>query len=333
MASIAPAVSICVPIHNGERFVRETIESALAQTFRDFELVLCDNASNDGTHAICNSFLDERIRYVRYENLVPQSGNWNRCLTLARGEFVILLHADDLLHPEFLTRALAVLRQHDDVGLVNCAVQRIDVNGRPLVVQQLFDTDRIDRSREILRKLLLDGCVINPAGVLVRKSVLERVGPFTDAVVWGIDWHMWIRIASVSPVAYLADPLASYRQHESSGTAAILPTARNARDECWVVRNVIASIGPEMRRLERVAFRAVAHRTWCLAEDACRGGMMKAARAGIKNAVRIDPSKLVDPRVWALWIATYMGYGSFQRLRSVRRVFTTSPRDRRENAA
>jgi glycosyltransferase involved in cell wall biosynthesis len=309
-----PKVSVCVPAYNAAAFLPTAIESVLAQTFSDFELVVSDDASDDQTPFICSEYTDPRFRATRSRARLGQSGNWNRCLELAEGEYVVLLHADDALQPTYLERAVAMLDAHVDIGLVHCAVQHVDERNRPLSIQRLFNDDRIDRDGETLRRLLLDGCVISPAGVTVRRVVYEDVGRFTDKIVWGVDWHMWIRIALRYPVAYLSQPLALYRDHAQSGTAAVMASGRNARDERWAVDDVfklIESDRPELRRLRPRCVRGVAHRTWCFAEAVCARGDMAAARVGIGNAIRVWPGMLAQTRTWALWVATYAGYRYF----------------------
>lgn len=309
-----PRVSVCIPSHNAARFLPAAIESVLAQSFPDFHVVVSDDASDDETPAICRNYDDPRFRVVRSDRRLGQSGNWNRCVELARGEYVILLHADDELRPGYLERTVGVLDAHEDVGLVHCAVHHVDEVRRPLAVQRLFSEDKVDRNDETLRHLLLDGCVISPAGVLVRRAAYENVGRFTDKIVWGVDWHIWIRIALRYRVAYLSEPLAFYRDHAQSGTAAVMASGRNARDERWAIEDLfglIESVRPDLHTLKPAAVRGVAHRTWCFAETMCERGEMAAARTGIKNAIRIWPGMLRQSRTWGLWAATYTGYRYF----------------------
>lgn len=312
-------VSVCVPAYNGAAFIERTIDSVLRQTFTDFELVICDNASKDATPEIGKKYTDPRVRYARFDELVPQGSNWNRCLSLAKADYVILLHADDVLLPDYLRRAVRVLDANPDVQIVHCSVEHIDTADNPIASQQLYESDFVDRSNRLLTHLLVDGCVVNPAGVLVRRSAFAAAGPFTDEVVWGVDWHMWLRIALHGPAAYIADTLSRYRQHPQSGTSSLLPTGRNARDESWVLRDIFNRIPASRRDLHALrgrAVRQVAHRTWCLAEEACRQGKMPSARTGIWNAVKISPRMVLKPRVLILWLATYFGYGMFNDLHS-----------------
>ena len=231
---------------------------------------------------------------------------------------MILLHADDELQPRFLTRALEILEANDDVGLANCAVEHIDEDGNHLQLQQLFDGDRVDRDGAVLRRLLLEGCVINPVGVLVRRELYSEVGGgFTDRVVWGVDWHMWIRVAMAAPVGYVSEPLARYRQHTASGTSGVMTTARNGRDEMWVLDDVFRIAHkrrPDLMKLRGAARDGVGDRTWWMAERMCQEGEMGAARKGLRNAVSFRPALAGRPRTWALLAATFLGYDWFQRV-------------------
>jgi glycosyltransferase involved in cell wall biosynthesis len=326
-----PKVSVCIPAYNAAAFLPAAIESVLDQSFQDFEIIVSDDASGDDTMGVCARYHDPRLRAVRSNVRLGQSGNWNRCVELAQGEYVILLHADDELLPNYLQRGVDVLDAHSEVGLLHCTTQHIDGTGRPLTVQRLLDEDLIDLDGIILRHLLLDGCVINPAGVLVRREAYEQAGAFTPKIVWGVDWHMWIRIALRWPVAYLATPLSRYREHAQSGTSSVMATGRNARDERWVLDDLFSVIKqnrPELYGLKDAAIRASAYRTWCFAETLCEAGDMQAARIGIRNAIRMCPPMLREPKVWGLWVATYTGYGWFSRAHALKDAVATRVRQR-----
>src|SRR5438045_2978412 len=115
-----PRVSICVPTYNGARWIGEAIESALGQTFGEFELLIVDDASTDDTLERVRRVSDPRIRIERNERNLGLVGNWNQCVRLARGEFVKFLFQDDLLYPTCLERMLSLFRTHDEIGMVFC---------------------------------------------------------------------------------------------------------------------------------------------------------------------------------------------------------------------
>jgi glycosyltransferase involved in cell wall biosynthesis len=320
-----PKISVCIPTYNGKQFLPRAIESVLAQRSRHFELIVSDDASDDGTVGVCHDYRDPRLRVFRSNARLGQARNWNRCLELATGEYVVLLHADDELLPGYVERAAAILDANEDVGLVHCTVQHIDAASNPLGLQQLFDEDRVDRDDIVLRRLLLDGCVVNPAGVMVRREAFDTAGRFSEQIVWGVDWHMWIRVALRWSVGYLAEPLARYRQHPGSGTTAVMTNGRNARDERWAAEDLfdlIRRTRPDLYELKPQAIEGVAHRTWCAAETMCSAGDMVSARAGVRNAVRIWPRMALQSKAWGLWVATFVGYDWFIKAHAGKQRFT-----------
>jgi glycosyltransferase involved in cell wall biosynthesis len=131
-----PRVGIGMPVYNGEPYVRQSIESLLNQTFGDFELVIADNASTDGTEAICREYVarDPRVRYVRNPANLGGPGNFRRVFALCRGEYHKWSTADDFWDPTAVEKCVAVLDAEPEVVLAYPKTRLVDVNGRP------FDT-------------------------------------------------------------------------------------------------------------------------------------------------------------------------------------------------
>ena len=132
MGSHGPRVSVCIPVRNGADYIAECLESVLAQTFGDFELLVVDNCSTDDTETIVRRYTDRRLRYIRNAKNLGLVGNANRCLQLASSEYVGLFHHDDVMLPENLARKVSVLDAHPGVGFVHSNVLLIDQKGRRL---------------------------------------------------------------------------------------------------------------------------------------------------------------------------------------------------------
>jgi len=132
--SASPTVGIGMPVFNGERYVEAAISSILAQSFGDFELVICDNASTDRTEAICRRFAaaDPRIRYVRHAENLGAHPNYNRSFELSRGRYFKWAAHDDVLKPEFLAACVAALEQNTDAALCQSDIDYIDEEGRSI---------------------------------------------------------------------------------------------------------------------------------------------------------------------------------------------------------
>lgn len=127
-------VTIGLPVYNGENFVAEAIESILAQTYRDFELLISDNASEDRTGEICREYAarDPRISYARMERNLGAAPNYNHLVAIAKGEYFKWAAHDDRCEPTFLERCVQVLDERPDVVLVHSKVRIIDDRSQPV---------------------------------------------------------------------------------------------------------------------------------------------------------------------------------------------------------
>lgn len=130
-----PRVSIGLPVYNGERFLAESIQSILAQTFTDLELILCDNASTDSTAEICRSFAaqDSRVRYYRNERNIGAMPNFNRVFRLSRAPYFKWVAHDDAHHPRYLEECVRVLDERPEVVICHAATRVIDAQGREVL--------------------------------------------------------------------------------------------------------------------------------------------------------------------------------------------------------
>lgn len=132
MTTQSPRVSIGLPVYNGENFLRQSVDSVIAQTFTDWELVISDNCSNDATESICRQYAasDPRIRYFRQPKNLGGLPNHNKTLELARGEYFKLYAHDDMLKPTYLERLVPILDQDPSIVLAHSKVMIIDAHGR-----------------------------------------------------------------------------------------------------------------------------------------------------------------------------------------------------------
>jgi glycosyltransferase involved in cell wall biosynthesis len=178
--SKSPRVSIGVAVYNGERFLPQTLTSLLAQTYRDFELIICDNCSADRTEQICRSYgeRDARIRYYRNAANIGAPRNFNQAFELSQGQYFKWSGADDLCAPEMIERCLAVLDQRPDVVLAYTKTRLIDETGAAV---DDYD-DRLDLQFETPHKrlshLLWNVWMCNAVFGLIRSRVMKGVGCF-----------------------------------------------------------------------------------------------------------------------------------------------------------
>jgi len=213
--SSSPLVSVLIPVFNRELYIAPCVESALAQTWGNLEVVIVDNCSTDRTWEICQSLAgrDVRVRIFRNDRNIGPVANWKRCAEEARGELAKLLFSDDLIKPSFLERAVPFL---DDpaIGLV---VTGVDIEGRTEYTGHCRN-GRISRGAYV-RNMMFNGRLpVSPGATLLRAKDLRR-NLFVDFGRHGIGPDLLLLLltgASHQTIAYLAEPLAVFRDHPGS---------------------------------------------------------------------------------------------------------------------
>lgn len=215
-------MSICIPVHNGGRFIGQTIASVLAQTLEDFEVRVIDNASTDDTVDVVSGFSDPRVKLTRNDENIGAVGNWNRALSLAEGDLFKLVCADDTLAPECLAEQVRALRAHDDVVLVAGQRDVVDEDGRVLLrARGLADLDGVVDGRRAVRATVRAGTNIfgEPACTLMRTALLDRCGPFSGARPYMIDLDYWCRMLRLGSLYADRRAVATFRVVGSSWSA------------------------------------------------------------------------------------------------------------------
>jgi glycosyltransferase involved in cell wall biosynthesis len=210
-----PSVSVCIPCYNGDQFVGRTIESVLAQSFTNFELILVDDQSTDDTVSVLKSFSDPRIRLFLNEHNMGLGPSWKSALSQSTAKYVKLLCDDDLLHPDCLAKQVQLLEDpsHSEVVLAVCNRKVIDSNGRVILEKRLpFPCGRIDGAT-LVRKSIRWGAnlVGEPAVGLFRRDALLRSTTWKATNSYYADLDLWTQLL-VHGDAFL-DPefMASFR--------------------------------------------------------------------------------------------------------------------------
>lgn len=235
--SAAPAVSIGIPTYRGASHIAETIDSALAQTFADFELLILDDVSPDDTAQVVARYRDSRVRFLRNERNVGVEENWNRCLRLARGRYFKLLPHDDLITPDCLAREVEVLEadQAEELALVFCARRVIDIRSRPLLTRRYPHAGGLIPARAAARRCIRSGANLigEPGGVLFRTALARRVGDFDASLRIVTDLDYWFRLLVYGDAYYLPDSLVSFRVSRGAWSVAI-GTAQDAEFRAFI---------------------------------------------------------------------------------------------------
>ena len=178
-------VSVCIPAYRAERFIAATIESVLAQTSEDWELVVIDDASPDATFAVASRYAgDPRVRLDRNATNLGPIGNWNHVVGRAQGRYVKVLCSDDLLYPDCLERQAAALSAHPGAGMVAARRDVIDAQGRVVIAGRGLAglSGPVDGRRALERMVEIGTTPFGePSIVLFRTAALREAGPFRDA--------------------------------------------------------------------------------------------------------------------------------------------------------
>lgn len=203
-----PRVSVLMPVYNGERYLREAIESILNQTFTDFEFVIVDDGSTDGTAAILDSCDDPRIVRLKNHTNIGLPGSLNRGLTAARAEFVARMDADDISLTARLEKQVNYLDKHPEIGILGSANQVIDA----------YDQDRGMRHRplydlEIRWISLLRTPFAHPATMIRRDVMTQNDLRYDEAFQTAEDYELFTRMLKYTCGANLSEPLIRYRSH------------------------------------------------------------------------------------------------------------------------
>jgi glycosyltransferase involved in cell wall biosynthesis len=210
MTARAPRISVCLLTYNHSAIVRDTIESVLGQTFRDFELILSDDCSTDDTWLLLQQLAerDSRIRVVRTPRNLGMPGNANFAVAHARGEHVALLHHDDLYAPKLLQAWLDVIDRHPDMGFVsNCYG-----NYQSDVLHGEGFPERSDGVRLLEQRLLKRWDSPFRGTALIRRSCWDAVGGMRERFGLLADVDLWMRLAAQWSVGYVNEPVITVRQ-------------------------------------------------------------------------------------------------------------------------
>ncbi|GAA0582602.1 glycosyltransferase [Craurococcus roseus] len=290
--SAAPAVSILTPAYDVARFVGAAVDSALAQTSPDWEMVVVDDGSVDGTAAVVAARKDPRIRLIRQANAGVSAAR-SRAVEAARGRAVLFLDADDWLAPDALDRLSAALAAAppDAVGAYG-AYAFVAEDAKP-GDPPLRRKSGPFPAGDILERLVVQNLFANGGHLLLRREAVDRAGPFLSHVRYGEDWEYWIRLALQGPFAVVpgAEPLLFVRQRTGSAYNRMArdPAAfRPAMDAIFNNPALRERLGAE--RAEYLHRRAEAENAWIAGRELIRHGQRGPGLEKLRASVAAAPS-------------------------------------------
>ncbi|MCX5749199.1 MAG: glycosyltransferase [Candidatus Saganbacteria bacterium] len=203
-----PLVSVNIPVFNCERYIKETVESVLSQTFQDYEIILIDDGSKDRTSEIIKTMTDPRIKYFYQENQGIGAAR-NSAIERSSGKYIAFLDHDDLWLPEKLEKQMRLFQKTPKPGLVYCDTTFFNEKGDLYSFYSKSKPSRGMIFRDLLRKYNL-----SLETVVIDRKVLKETGLFDPEMMMVEEYDLFLRIASKYPADYVDEPLAKYRIHD-----------------------------------------------------------------------------------------------------------------------
>lgn len=193
-----------MPVYNAERFLTDAVESILRQTYEDFELIIVDDGSTDGTPDILSDFAkkDSRVRVIRNESNLGIVQSLNKGLLICQGKYVLRMDGDDISTPDRLSKQIPVMESEPEISVLGGAVSYIDAEGK---------TPGIVRKCRTNQSLLSANPLLHPT-VVIRKKTLDRIGArYEDRYLYAEDYFLWLRLSKEGKLHAIPDVVLNYR--------------------------------------------------------------------------------------------------------------------------
>lgn len=301
-----PEVSVIIPTHNDGAFIEEALRSVLNQTFRDFEIIVVNDGSTDGTEKRLEKYLD-RIVY-HYQECQGPSVSRNRALRAAQAPLVAFLDADDVWFPSKLEKQVRFARANPQYGIITTDVQWFNERG---VTNPSLKSKYPISNGFVLERLVLHNW-ISTSAAMVRRECFDRAGMFDEEPgIFGEDWMMWVRIAANYPV-YFLDEILTGRRVRSDSLGERDPEAqfRNLFRNLEKLRSSVPELASRPELFREAAYQICVAR----GERDLQEFNRLAAREKLKQAIGYRPLRL---RPWLVLAASWLPAGA---LRAVKRA-------------
>jgi glycosyltransferase involved in cell wall biosynthesis len=269
----APKVSVVTPSYNHARFLRQRIETILAQTFTDFEWIIVDDASSDGSREILQELAarDGRVRFYANEQNLGMPTTVNRAIAESRGKYVYRAESDDACAPRLLERFVTVLEKNPCVGLVHCRGLRIDEANRVWGGRRQSTADRVQSGREVFTRIVLGNDIMG-CNMMFTRAAHDEVGGFAVPPFESVcDYDFALRLCLKYDVAYVGDALGFHRVHGnnlSSKFQRTLDVEFFMKEQYEVLSRAFEAAKPEWGRMPELETTAFSRRTATTGADA-----------------------------------------------------------------
>ena len=202
-----PEISVIMSVYNGEIYLREAAESILNQTITDFEFIIVNDGSTDGSLKIIESYTDERIRVIRNDRNIGLTKSLNKALQQAKGEYIARQDADDISLQNRFEEQLIYLEKHPEVALLGTSAYKIDERGE--ILAKVIVPTKPDKDP-------LKGSQFFHGSLMFRKKVIDRLGGYNELFRYCQDYEFLLRITKLYELRNLPQVLYKFRFHKDN---------------------------------------------------------------------------------------------------------------------
>ena len=231
---MSPKVTVLMSVYNGEKYLNESINSIINQTFTDFEFLIIDDASTDSSRDIILSYSDPRIKLIKNKKNVGQSESLNRGLLEAKSEYIARMDQDDVSLTLRLDKQVRFMGEHPEVGVCGTFVDFTDQKHRSVVYSYLRNP--LINNQELKAQLLFSPCFVHPTVMIRSKILLNHRIRYDQEYEPAEDYWFWKKLSSVTDFANINDPLLKLREHSDQVSSKDFRRQSTAADN---VRNQI----------------------------------------------------------------------------------------------
>ena len=276
-----PLVSVVLPVFNGERYLRQTIDSILNQTYGHFELLVIDDGSEDGTPNVIRAYGDQ-VRFLRQPHGGASKAR-NHGLRLSQGKYIAMQDADDLWNKDKLALQVEFLEKHPDFGLVHCNCEGIDEEGRVFV--HWINSNRT----EALYRLFMHGHAVGVFSAVFKRDLLDRSGMFDEefAKAGLEDIDFWNRLSELTSFHCLSKTLVQHRIHRHSSCRKSEGTSVPFDHRFLMINKLLMRYSNDSKRRKFLEGEYVAYKN-DLGKQLLKQGLIGQGRRALREAVMLN---------------------------------------------
>ncbi len=280
-----------IPAYNCARFLAETLASVLMQDPgpENMQIAVVDDCSSDDPKSVVTKVGKGRVEFYRNERNLGAPATFNRCIQYARGQWIHILHGDDLVRAGFYQKFRLVAESHPELGAIFCRCIVVNERGHWLEISPL-EAEAPGVIADFLRRIAVANRIMTPAVVVSRKAY-DRLGGFNTDLIHTADWDMWKRIACSFPIWFEPEPLACWRLHGSNDTLRLVSAGTNLHDLKKAIATARTYLPSPHAKVWTRRSRAVhAQAALQTARAMLAEGSFRGAWSQMRGALALDPT-------------------------------------------